>query len=632
MSRCQACDKQATHHSKHGALAARCCSERCGRELFAGLSAAGDGTIHVAAASPLGRAIAQRTRHSCDHILPASVAAQLVGALQRIGPKRAAADADLPASEQADAPTSINWVTDIPRDVWATAILPYLQRDDLRAFAATSSSSAAAARDERVQAAKYRENRTPYHAALTYVAKSLTEEKRRVIRFAYPNVAELALARLLVFDVEQIYQLDRSPADYRRLIKSLRTEAGRDGDELYARPIQVPIPPRTIILDRRRIKSAQTVPAMAGALVVYTLEKQVQFRQNDTLLAFIHSYVYAFAPPISDERISAVLETSSTPCLFSYPYLFGCPSLHPLSFVDDRDVYVARGVDFTRTDAGFWLAEMLARHDDMHAVLTNFASIATPEVAFGGPRTDGQLSLLYMAKKIWKAQFEPDSSHIFHGLLFSALRDRNLMGDELRAPIIMNGPDGNTILHILHQTNTSAGSLAEKLMHETVRHSDTADGIANPPLLVRNARGEIPMETIFAAVAAMKPDVLKWAIEFRVRDILASLAMKGHPFARSTRNKPIMAILPVEYHRDLLSVIDQFSTTNEWDNDEVKRYVAYMAAQIYTGTEPIDKVAPILHYIFIIFYDMGRTAAVVEPVRPLLAGRLGGNTLQEWFD
>ena len=629
MSRCQACDKQATHHSKHGALRARCCSERCGRELFAGLSVVDDGAIHVAAASPLGRAIAQRTGHRCDHILPANVAAQLVGALQRIGPKRAATDADLPASAQADVPTPIDWIADVPRDVWATAILPYLQRDDLRAFAATSSSSAAHARDERVQAAKYRETHTAYDAALAYAATAVGETRRRVLRLAYPNVAELALARLLVFDVEQIYRLGFSPNKYRHLVARLRTEAGRNGDELYARPIQVPIPPRTIVLERRLVESPPTVPAMAGALIDYAFLLQHDM-PGSRLMDYLQMYANEILTPNSR---NGALETPDTPCFFSYPYLFGCRALNAIVAADSLDHFVSLGVDLTRTDAGFWFADTCARStahnvfdDTMDAIMPD-----TRSINFDGPRADGQMSLLCMAKYAWGSDQSAAHNVASYQALFRFLRERNIFGTELRAPAIWGDGSGNTVLHLLARPFVNSHMV--NIVVETDEYMGTADGIANPPLLVQNALGEIPLETIIASIVELDADDMDRYYRGCVRYVILTFALKCHPFAHSTvRSKPIISMLPLKYQAQSITDIHGIIAPADWNNIEVKRYLAYLATQAYTGALAIDQITPIVNFLFQRFEDIGAAPAVVEPLRPLLARLVDDDDpLKRWF-
>jgi hypothetical protein len=425
MSRCQACDKQATHHSKHGALRARCCSERCGRELFAGLSVVNDGAIHVAAASPLGRAIAQRTQHRCDHILPASVAAQLVGALQRIGPKRAAADADLPASAQADVPTPIDWIADIPRDVWATAILPYLQRNDLRAFAATSSGSAAAARDERVQAAKYRETHTAYHAALLYMGTEISNERRRVVRMAYPDAAEMALALLLTFAIEPVYAKNWTNAQYFARVRALRTECGRDGDALYERPIL--LPSNTIRFSNGMLVPAESAtPVLARAIRYYT--KRV-----------------ATISPMLNTRRDTLMRTTKPGAKFpletpSSPSFFGTIRL---TMIDPMDYTVSvpvmtnlmrRGVDLTRYDAALWF--YFFSQFTIPAGTNIFAN--TPALRFDRPRTQpGQFSILAMGM----ASFHPEHEDISELLYL-----RDLLEHEIVQPVKFGDPAGLNIL------------------------------------------------------------------------------------------------------------------------------------------------------------------------------------------
>lgn len=631
MSRCQACDKQATHHSKHGALRARCCSERCGRELFAGLTSTGAGSVHVAAASPLGRAIAQRMQCTSDYIIPESVAAQLVGALQRIGPKRAAADADLPASAQADAPTSIDWIADLPPEIWTT-IVQRLQRADLRAFAATSSDSAAIARTDIVQAEKYRQNRSPYDAALAYVSSNMTKEQRRIIRMAYPNVVELAFARLVVFDTEQLNRLDLEPELYRRLLIKFRTKADRDGDKLYTNPIQVPILPRTVILERRHVKSLAIVPAMAAAFVKYA--EQYDFGgATDRLKEYVRTYLRVFVPIATTDNIPGNLEMPNTPCFFSYPYLFNRHILHPFA-LNSLNKLFAFGVDPKRSDAGFWLADMLSRTRRYYVIDHQLDDIVanTDSFSFADLRADGQMSLLYMAKKVWKTHIATGQNFLFHKILTRFLEARNLIGAELRAPVITNSSDGNTILHLL--CHTDINPLVTDTIKDALDYTRTADGIANPPLLVRNAFGETPVETMIAYVAKMKYDDIKRIVDDRLKYIISWIGMNGHPFAQSTvRNKPILAIIPVEFQYEIILDLGASIPTIAWDNADVKQYLLYTVIQFYNGILTIDQVAPIVEYIFQSFAFLERSPVVVEPTRPLLTPRLDADhPLRRWFD
>lgn len=622
---CQACPQRATTEGVHGALRVRCCSERCGREIVGGIFPADTGYVCVVAASPLGRAIARETRQAADCRVPIHVAAQLVGALQRIGPKRAADDADLPASTQAAAPTGIDWIADIPPEVWTTSILPYLKPADLRAFAATSSESAMLVRTDIVQAEKYRQTRTPYQAALAYVSNSLPAEQRHVIRLAYPNVAELALARLLVFDIEQIYELKLPPVEYRRLIASLRTEAGRDGDELYARPIQVPIAPRTLILERRRVKSVNVVPAMARALVTYA--HQHWSNTNNVIRDAFRSYMHVLAPPPNSP-----LESPTTPCFFSYPYMFNLRVYNPVMTRESLVELSASGVDLTRTDAGFWYAEMLSRTYNYLRVGHHIAEIfaAIESLRFDGQRTDGQMSLLYMTKKLQKSDMDFADLRRFPDLFMNFLRVRDCVGVELRAPVIMNGGGGNTILHLLCRTPANLPTVREVIV-ATLGHNTTVDGIANPPLLVRNDLGEIPIETMMSEAFAEpdNDDMLE-----RITRILRDFGLWCHPFAQSiVHNKPIMAIAPVEYHHILVEAV-AFATPSpsEWNTADVKQYLLYMATQVYENKIRLSVIALAFDRILRQFSHLGLLRTVVEPLRPLLTPYIKpSHRLYLWF-
>lgn len=408
--RCQACPKHATHTTSHGTLRAQCCSAQCGRDMFAGISTNDAGVIRVAALSPLGAAIAQRTQHNVDYSMPVHVAAALIGALQRIGPAQPTSDADLPASAQpGDVPVvSRNWILETPRDVWQSVILPYLQPGDASAFARTSRASARVAQQDLDMRRAIRAKYTAYDAAWHYLIGAVNNEEAAEMRRAYP-VAEMALALLLAYQHNLLRPLGWTAAQYIARFRELRTECGRDGEALFTTPIVFPYREQKLI-NGFLTKAGSATPMCAAAILLYAKEYYKRpFGESGTLhalLAEVHT------------KILHPYETPETPSFFATQYIIGTSV--SAGQVPDFEYLVKRGVSFDRYDAAMWIVhEALYGHsagDEFRPIVerSNFHSVKLrkaqraalaqfPMIRYDIPRTKtGQLSLLFM----------------FHGILY----------------------------------------------------------------------------------------------------------------------------------------------------------------------------------------------------------------------
>lgn len=249
---CQACVQRAQHEAVHGPLRARCCSERCGRAIFAGLTQHDDGTVHIAAASPLGCAIARKTCRTGDHRLPASLVATLIGALQRVGPEQS----DAAAAASTDAP---NWAAELPAEVWAD-ILRRVAPSDVAVFARASRDAQDLANMRLGPLNAFRRKYTSIRAAKAYAAKLFTDDfQPDIARRAYPKIAEMALIALILYDFDGA---DAKSISQRA--EELLGEIGADERELYLRPLAMPVENMEFGYQWKRAPT--TAPIMLAAL------------------------------------------------------------------------------------------------------------------------------------------------------------------------------------------------------------------------------------------------------------------------------------------------------------------------------------------------------------------------------
>ena len=592
---------------KWGPLRAECCSERCGRELFAGIKPVDATTIRASAASSIGRAIAAATGQTrATYTMPASVATQIVGALQRIGPKR---PADEPAGEQATAPTGIDWLADLPPEIWAT-IVGQLDRADLRSFAATSSDAAAIARTDVVQAQRFRETRGPYSAAMSYLQLEANDEKRRILRMAYRDVAEMALGLLLTFDVELVASLSLSINEYRALITSLRMEAGfATHKALHARPIQVPLRPDalSVLVDRRFHNPRLPLPLLAATLLGWA-SLRADIAESPILTRLVHRVMQDLSVP------DALLETHDTPCFFSYPHIFGWEISNNWNVAPIVDAMLTRGINPARPDAGFWLVDFCVRQtervDDevLEELIERFAAFQ-----FGGPRLAGQMSQLMMAATT-ATQLETDN--VFRYLMLF-LVSRGQLVDELYEPAVFGDGSNNTIMfHLSDAASMGANEICMATL--AAIRSGIVPAHLPPPLLVRNAHGQTPYEYALQNAA----DEPLAEINTTTHNIIVAFnhfGMHAHPFAQSRAHHiPILAILPIDGHMAILQALAAQIATLSWVTPDTFSYVSYVALQMRNGVYTIEKATPIIQFIIDILATAGQHHGYVGMIRALL--------------
>jgi hypothetical protein len=341
---CQACERPAAHIARTHGCAAHCCSPACAHALYAGITALPGNTHYaVSAASPLGRAV-----NRGNLVVPQSTLATLIGALQRVGPqmKRGADAAELDASTQAAAPVPVDWTVALPADAWGE-ILRRLERTDLANFGAINTRTAALAQADPAQVALRRRELTNREAAARYANPYTSDEERRLLRRAFDHVAEMALALLLVLDLELLDRLNfsRDFDLYEKRLRELLVETERNGPAIFVRPLHYPTTPNP-----NHGRSGAPIRVMVGAINFWLGYYMVDFQSVAArqLLRIRRNHVALF---------DSIRETPESDSLFAFlnTDIPGNQDGLPWEIVRDS---LGGGVDPRRPDAGAALCQM----------------------------------------------------------------------------------------------------------------------------------------------------------------------------------------------------------------------------------------------------------------------------------
>lgn len=571
---CQTCPLPATGIATLRGFRVRCCSVDCARTLTTGIHSTVPGTVYVAAASPLGSVIGAKlpTAHA-GYTLPEKVAAQLVGALQRIGPKRPAssADAALPPAKESGQ-EGIDWSTSLPYETWAQ-ILPMLGHVDLGNFAATSKAANDLRNMDVVQAEKYRQTRTPFTAAVQYMKPSTPINIRTIIRRAYPNVAEMALALMLVHASEANYSMGFMTAQsLATWFNRMRREAGLRGDALFQRPIVLPF--RGPKLVNSLIVSDGTVLVTATALLEYFYHLPMRTLPMTTLAAQLHNATWTAALFGKTSASPVLYETPETVSFYSIPHI---ADFHMTMYSEHAganfDELIAGGVDMTRRDAPFWLAYV---SHELGFVRSAYMYVRNSEtIRFDRPRTTGQLSHIEMANFA-------QAPAVFYRWLIGFLDLHNELYGELLADAYEGAADELTCMFkYLEMADESFTQIVEAASRIQLISDDDPPVPLLSPFLVRSAADETPFEYYLRTLDLSELEIVIGAAE---NTPLGS--MVWDPFCRrpgaadARRRGPALADMPYDAQVRLTAAIIANTDPDLFDTRNTMRYISLLLQQV----------------------------------------------------
>ena len=575
---CQTCPRPATGTGITRGFRVRCCSAECARTLTAGIHVAEPGTVYVAAASPLGSIIsAKLAAPRAGYVVAEKVAAQLVGAMQRIGPqqKRDASDAALPAAAAKESTQEeIDWTTTLPPELWAR-ILPALEHADLRKFASRSQAAADLTNMDVVQAEKYRQTRTPYRAAVHYMNPRTPAHQRTVIRRAFPNVAEMALALMMVHANEANYQMNiTSGQDISRWFQSMRREAKLMDGALFQRPIQLPFRGRKIV--GAAYATDGTAPVMAGALLYYFEFLTVRLFEPSAILNQLHTAVWQSIHHNVPAHAAFPVESPASVSFFNVPHIadFDMPMYQPPGNLPIAEFVAAGGVDLTRRDTLFWAFSTSYRFGYAWAIADYVAANAT--IRFDQPRTNGQLSYMQMAID---TEYDPD----FLSTIAESMFNKQQLHQDLVAPCVAGAASGHTCFFRFT-------SMSDELFTRLVEIADgceteTADDPPRPlisPFIVRAASTETPFEYYLTTLVASEI-----AIAIGASENTMAGSMIWDPFAPAPgTNIPVLATLAYTAQNEIVEAIIMHTDPEFIDTASTLEYIRLLLA-VLKSSQPI---------------------------------------------
>lgn len=431
---CQACNRPAAGHAKRHGLTVACCGAECGRLLLSGITAVDD-AIHIASASPLGNAIASRANIKRDtFVFPPDIAAQLVGALQRIGPKRPAEGADLPASTQTDAPPGTAWVAGLPQDIWENIILPQVSSETLHSFAGVNRRSYAIARSDRLHAIRFRQSHTAFQAASLYMAPNTNDTRRRVIRMAFRDAPEMALALMLLCTSHEISSHNFTPEQAVARIQTLRLESGRVGDALYQTPIMLPVQ-YEVMANGIDVPDDGAVPVLARAIRFYTKRINPETRISEEEEARRFAIRRETKP-----GAKFPYETPTSPSFFNMPHImdFSQFLFRGNEFLPSLEKQIRHGIDISRYDAAAWIYVATSFLWEPMSAISTLQS--TPNIRFDTPRTlPGQKSALFIATTL--------GDETYLGEYIDLLKRKGVLTTELVQSVELGHPGQYSIIY-----------------------------------------------------------------------------------------------------------------------------------------------------------------------------------------
>jgi hypothetical protein len=574
---CQACSAPQQHVARRHCISARVCSERCGRQLLAGICPASDaGHIHVSAASPIGCVIAINTglqRNS--YTLPVAIVDRISASMQRIGPqqKRAADAAELDESTQAAAPAPVppqpEWMTQLPIELWQE-VTKLLTPGDIGALGATSRRAAARMRDKYIQGDMIRRNMSARDAVYRYMSKKTPESQRKLIRDAYPFIAEMCVAAT----IQLAQTLDNDDAVYSKYVARFhkyRQEAGLAGRALFTRPIHA-------AAWRGGQKINPVFKVMVAGLCWFSRLKSYYFGSETSIISFG-----------ADESDDDLLETPETVCFFAIPLLhaesastyhsnYNHLSMSPYWNTFSIEWFRRRGVDTTRHNFYTWLCTAFYSDEALRHIRPIKTFIrTTPELTFPVPSKRGEISALllnalvgsYDRKYLYKLMVRTDQFH-----------------DNIMAPAEFDDPNKESILFKLMDkhlfvsySQSPIRFLFNFILLPSVMAPFEAQSLPDP-LSVRNWRNQTPIESLLLHTSrddffTHTLDPLAGAVDSNRLQLLASSWANPSIQIIATFSRDIQ----IEWHERLWIHLDPIPT-------EGMRYFSYLVERILH--EPMD--------------------------------------------